>query len=49
VVESDNPMLVAEGPAKFGPWFAFEVIPVLDMPEAMPIVQEAIDFRDSIG
>jgi hypothetical protein len=49
VVESDNPTLVAEGPAKFAPWFDFEVIPVLDMPEAMPIVQEAIDFRGAIG
>jgi hypothetical protein len=48
VVESDNPMLVAEGPAKFAPWFDFEVTPVLDMTEAMAIAQEAIDFRGSI-
>jgi len=25
VVETDDPMLVAEGPAKFAPWFDFEV------------------------
>ena len=49
VVESDNPILVAEGPAKFAPWFDFEVTPVLDMTEAVTIAQEAIDFRDSIG
>ena len=49
VVESDNPMLVAEGPAKFAPWFDFEVTPVVDMTEAITIAQEAIDFRDSIG
>ena len=49
VVESDNPMLVAEGPAKFAPWFDFEVTPVVDMTEATTIAQEAIDFRDSIG
>jgi hypothetical protein len=49
VVESDNPKLVAEGPAKFAPWFDFEVTPVLDMTEALTITQEAIDFRDSIG
>lgn len=48
VVESDNPMLVAEGPAKFAPWFDFEVTPVVDMAEAMSVAQEAIDFRDSI-
>jgi len=49
VVETDDPMLVAEGPAKFAPWFDFEVTAVLDMVEAMTIAQEAIDFRDSIG
>jgi hypothetical protein len=49
VVESDNPMLVAEGPAKFAPWFDFEVTPVVDMTEAITVAQEAIDFRDSIG
>jgi hypothetical protein len=49
VVETDNPMLVAEGPAKFAPWFDFEVTPVVDMTEAVAIGQEAIDFRESIG
>ena len=49
VVESDNPTLVAEAPAKFAPWFVFEVTPVLDMTEAVTIAQEAIDFRESIG
>jgi len=48
VVESDNPQLVAEGPAKFAPWFDFEVVPVSDMTEAIAVGQEAIDFRDSI-
>jgi hypothetical protein len=49
VVESDNPLLVAEGPAKFAPWFNFEVTPVVDMTDGLPVAQEAIDFRDSIG
>jgi hypothetical protein len=48
VVETDNPLLVADGPAKFGPWFDFEVVPVVDVAEGMTVAQEAIDFRDSI-
>jgi hypothetical protein len=49
VVETDNPASVAEGPAKFGPYFEFEVIPVMDITEGVQIVNEAIDFRDSIS
>jgi hypothetical protein len=48
VVEADNPLLVAEGPAKFSPWFDFTVTPVVDVTEGLPVLQEAIDFRDSI-
>ena len=49
VVESDDPMLVAEGPAKFAPWFDFVVVPVVDIMEAIPVVQEAVAFRDSLS
>lgn len=49
VVESDDPKLVAEGPAKFAPWFDFELVPVVDITEAVPIAQEAIAFRDSVS
>jgi hypothetical protein len=48
VVEADNPALIAEGPAKFGVWFDFEVVPVVDVGEIVPIAQEAIDFRASV-
>ena len=48
VVEADDPALVAEGPAKFGPWFDFEVVPVIDVGGIVPIAQEAIAFRDSL-
>jgi hypothetical protein len=48
VVEADDPMLVAEGPAKFAPWFDFDVVPVVDIMEAIPVAQEAITFRDSV-
>ncbi len=49
VVESDDPLLVAEAPAKFAPWFEFTVIPVVDMMDAVSMAQEAIAFRDSVG
>ena len=49
VVEADDPKLVADGPAKFEPWFDFELVPVIDVTEAVPIAQEAIAFRDSIS
>jgi Protein of unknown function (DUF3303) len=48
VVEADDPALVAEGPAKFGVWFDFEVVPVIDIGGIVPIAQEAIAFRDSL-
>jgi len=49
VVETDNPASVAEGPAKFGPYFEFEVTPVMDIAECVPLLNEAADFRDSIS
>jgi hypothetical protein len=49
VVETDNPLSVAEGPAKFGAYFDFKVEPVVDIMEIIPLGQEAIDFHDSIS
>ena len=49
VVECDDPMLVAEAPAKFAPWFDFEVVPVIDISDSLATAQEAIAFRDSVG
>jgi hypothetical protein len=49
VVETDNPASVAEGPAKFGPYFDFEVTPVVDVTEGVSIVSEGADFRESIS
>jgi hypothetical protein len=49
IVETDNPASVAEGPAKFGPYFEFDVVPVIDITEGVPIVNEGIEFRASIS
>jgi hypothetical protein len=49
VVESDNPASVAEGPAKFGTYFEFSVIPVLDVGEGVAMAQQGIAFRRTVG
>jgi hypothetical protein len=48
VVETEDPKLSAEGPAKFSPWFEFTVVPVIDVTEGVPILNEAVQFRDAI-
>ncbi len=48
VVETDNPASVAEGPAKFAPYFEFDVVPVLDIAEGVPIASEGVEFRKSV-
>lgn len=49
VIETDDPASVLDGPAKFGPFFEFTVIPVVDVNESIGLVNEAIEFRDSIS
>jgi Domain of unknown function (DUF3303) len=49
VVETDNPASAAEGPAKFGPYFDFEITPVVDVAEGVAAISEAIEFRDSVS
>jgi hypothetical protein len=49
VVETDNPAGMLSDCAKFGPWFSFQVFPVLDMMDSIPVINEALEFRESIG
>ena len=48
VVETDDPASLADGPAKFGTWFEFEVIPVVDIMDGVAQLAAAIEFRESI-
>lgn len=48
VVETDDPTLVAKDMATFGPFFDFEVHPVLEIQESAQIAAEAVGFRNSI-
>jgi hypothetical protein len=49
VVETEDPKLIARDTAIFGPFLNFNVYPVLDSQETTRIVNEAIEFRRSIG
>ena len=49
VIETDNQEGLLDGPAKFGPYFEFDVIPVVDVMDGLPYANEAIEFRDSIS
>ena len=49
VVETDNATNVLDSAAKFGPWFEFQVTPVVDIAEGTPVASQAIEWRDSIS
>ena len=45
VVETDNPDSLGEGPAKFGAYFDFEIVPVVDIADNVRLLTEGIEFR----
>jgi len=48
VVETDNVLSLLDGPAKFGPYFEFSVVPVVDIAEGVPVLSEGIEFRRAV-
>jgi hypothetical protein len=48
LVDATDAAVLAEGPAKFGGVNEFEIVPVLDITEAVGIYGEADAWRDSI-
>ena len=48
IVETDDQAGLADGPSKFGTWFEFEVVPVVDIGDGVAQLQAAIEFRESI-
>jgi hypothetical protein len=48
VVESDNPSSLALDIFKFAPYFEYAVYPVLDIDEAVGLLNEAVEFRKSV-
>ncbi len=49
ILETDDVKALLDGPAKFGAVNEFEVVPVVDIGEAVPILTEAIAWGDSIS
>jgi hypothetical protein len=47
VLETDNVKALLDGPAKFGSINDFEIVPILDITEAVAIQIEAFDWIDS--
>ncbi|MBF6206590.1 MULTISPECIES: DUF3303 domain-containing protein [Nocardia] len=48
VVETDNPMDLADAPNKFAFFAEYQIYPVVDIADAVQAVQEGAEFRASI-
>lgn len=49
VVETDNPADLAESTAKFATIADYTIYPVLDMEEGARLLQQGIEFRESVA
>lgn len=49
VVETDNPMDLADAPSRFGFFADYQIYPVADMDETVQAVQRGVEFRESIS
>ncbi len=49
IVESDNPLNLLDSAAKFGAWFQFEVVPVVDIADGMQVISQAVDWLDGVS
>ena len=48
IIESDSVEAVIEGIAPWAPFFEFDVTPVMPIEDALPALQRANDWRDSV-
>ncbi|MGI5220537.1 DUF3303 domain-containing protein [Nocardia sp. CA-290969] len=49
VIETDNPLDLADGPKIFGFFADYEVHPVVEIAESVQTIEEGVTFRESIG
>jgi len=49
VIETDSAAGLLDGVAKFSPWFEFEVFPVLDIADAVSVLDTAVHWLDFMG
>lgn len=48
VIETDNPAGLLAEVAKFATWNEFEILPVVDIMDAVPLLNAGVEFRESI-
>ena len=46
VIETDSAAGLLDGVAKFSPWFEFDVFPVLDIADAVSVLDTAVNWLD---
>jgi hypothetical protein len=49
IVETDNPADLVTAASAFGPFYDFQIHPVIDFAEAVPAVQKGMEYRNSIS
>jgi len=49
VVETDNPMDLADVTSKFGAYVEYQIHPVVDIVDSVRVAQEGVKFRESIS
>jgi hypothetical protein len=49
VIEANDVKVLLDGPAKFGAVNDFEIVPILDITEAVAVQNEALDWAKSIS
>jgi hypothetical protein len=49
IVETESVEAIIEGISPWAPFFEFEVTPVMDIQAAVPALQRAQDWRDSVS
>lgn len=49
IIESDSAEAIVEGINTWAPFFDFEVTPVTEIESAVPLLQRAFQWRDSVG
>jgi hypothetical protein len=48
IFEADDPAVILEGVAPFTPFFDFEVVPVTEIENAVPVFNKVNAWRDSV-
>lgn len=49
VVETDDPETLADGAAKFGFMADYHVFPMLEITDSVRVLQEGVEFRESVA